>query len=296
MPKVKEILRKVKKLELKTSMPVEGLISGSYHSVFKGRGIEFSEVREYIPGDDIRSIDWNVTARFNQPFVKEFTEERDLNVYIVFDVSGSGEFGKEKSKKETGFEIAASIMFAAIKNNDNIGLCLFTDKIEKFVKPRKGRKHVLKLLRDLIYYSPESRKTDIGYALAQLNNIIKKRSILFIISDCISKDFEKPLKHLKRKHDPILVSLSDPVEEQIPDAGYVFLEDEETGEQLMVNTSDEKFRETYKSKVKEKNNALFKKLKKIKVDFIKVHTGEPFYIPLRKFFALREKRRAAQCP
>ena len=296
MQKVKEILQRVKKLELKTKNPVEGLIAGSYRSIFKGRGIEFSEVREYVPGDDIRTIDWNVTARLNAPFVKEFIEERDLNVYIVFDASASGDFGSNKPKKETGFEIAASIMFAALKNNDNIGLCIFTDRIEKFFRPRKGRKHVLRLLRELILFSPESRRTDIASALSKLNNIVKKKSILFIISDCISPDFEKPLKHLKKKHDTIIVNVVDRAEEEIPQAGYVFLEDEESGEQLLVNTNSREFREAYAREINRRQHGFYEKLKRINVDIIKVRAGEPFQKPLRKFFALRERRRAAWRP
>jgi len=290
MPKVKEILKRVKKLEIRTNMLVEGLIAGNYHSVFKGRGIEFSEVREYVPGDDIRAIDWNVTARFNSPFVKEFVEERDLNVYIVFDVSGSSEFGSEKSKKEVGFEIAASLMFAALKNNDNIGLCLFSDHVEKFIRPRKGKKFVLRLLRELIYFEPSSRKTDIGKSLTELGKILKRRSILFIISDFISEDFEKPLKYLRKRHDVVLINLSDVREEEIPDIGYVLLEDEETGEQILVNTSDESFRNFYEKSVRRRREELERKMKKLKVDMIYVRTDEPFYMPLMRFFNMRKRR------
>lgn len=290
MPRVKEILKKVKKLEIKTNKPVEGLIAGSYHSIFKGRGIKSSEVREYIPGDDVRAIDWNVTARFNSPFVKEFIEERDLNIYIVFDVSASNDFGNERSKKDAGFEIAASIMFAALRNNDNIGLCLFTDNVEKFIRPRKGRKFVLRLLRELMYHEPKSRKTDIGNSLTYLNGAIKRRSILFVISDFLSGDFEKPIKFLKNKHDVILINLSDVREEDIPDVGYIFLEDGESGEQILVNTADENFREMYAHHIKEKNHELLTKMKKLKADMIQVNTSEPFYVPLRKFFNMREKR------
>jgi len=290
MPRVREILKRIKKLEIKTNRLVEGLIAGNYHSVFKGRGIEFSEVREYIPGDDIRAIDWNVTARFNSPYVKEFIEERDLNVYIVFDISASNEFGHEKSKKEVGFEIAASIMFAALKNNDNVGLCLFTDHVEKFIRPRKGRRTVLRLLRELIYHEPESKETDINKSLTYLSRIIKRRSILFIISDFISGDFEKPIKYLKNKHDVILINLSDINEEDIPDIGYIFLEDEETGEQILVNTSDENFRKMYASEISKRNQNLIDRMKKIGIDMIQIKTNEPFYIPLRKFFNLRERR------
>jgi len=290
MPKVKEILKRIKKIEIRTNMLVEGLIAGNYHSVFKGRGIEFSEVREYVPGDDIRTIDWNVTARFNSPFVKEFIEERDLNVYIVFDVSGSSEFGYEKSKKEVGFEIAASVMFAALKTNDNIGLCLFTDRVERFIKPRKGKKFVLRLLRELIYFEPSSKKTDIRESLMELGKILKRRSILFIISDFISENFEKPLRYLRKKHDVILINLSDTREEDMPDIGYVLLEDGETGEQVLVNTSDENFRRFYEESVKKRNKELEKRMKKLKIDMDHVRTDEPFYMPLVRLFNMGKRR------
>ena len=293
MPKVKEILKRIRKLEIKTNRLVEGLISGEYHSVFKGMGIEFSEVREYSPGDDIRTIDWNVTARYNSPFVKEFIEERDLNVYIVFDVSASNEFGFEKSKKEAGFEIAASVMFSALKNNDNIGLCLFTDNIEKFIKPRKGKRHVLRVLRELVYYEPKNRLTDINKTLTALNNILKRGSILFIISDFIDnpKNFEKPLKFLKLRHDVVLINLTDVNEVEIPDVGYIYLEDEETGEQVLVNTSDKEFRKIYVNEIKKINSNITKDMKKLNVDMIPVSTDKPFYVPLRNFFKIRERRK-----
>lgn len=293
MPKVKEILKRIKKLEIKTNRLVEGLISGEYHSVFKGMGIEFSEVREYSLGDDIRTIDWNVTARYNSPFVKEFIEERDLNVYIIFDVSASNEFGFEKSKKETGFEIAASIMFSALRNNDNVGLCLFTNHIEKFIKPRKGKRHVLRVLRELIYYEPKNKLTDINKTLIALNNIIKRRSILFIISDFIDtpKNFEKPLKFLKMRHDVILINLTDLHEVEIPDVGYIYLEDEETGEQVLVNTADKEFRNFYIKEIEKINSDITKDMKKLNVDMIQVSTDKPFYVPLRNFFKIRERRK-----
>ena len=291
MPKVKEVLKRIRKIEIKTNKLVEGLIAGNYHSVFKGRGIEFSEVREYIPGDDIRTIDWKVTARFNLPFVKEFIEERDLDIYIVFDCSASNEFGFEKSKKEIGVDIAASIMFSAIKNNDNVGLCLFTDHIEKFIRPRKGKKFVLRLLRELIYYQPKNKKTNIENSLIHLSKIIKKRGILFILSDFLSGNFEKPLKFLKNKHDVILIKLSDSRERELPDIGYILLEDKETGEQVLVNTSDQKFREIYNKKVEEENKRLLNKMKKFKIDIIQADTEHPFYVPLVKFFNLRTRRR-----
>ncbi len=287
MPKVKEILGRVKKLELKTRKPVEGLIAGSYHSIFKGRGIEFTEVREYTPGDDIRDIDWNVTARLNTPYVKEYTEERDLDVYIVFDVSASNDFGYMKTKKELGYEIATTVMFAAIRNNDNIGLCLFTDHVEKYIKPRKGRKHALKLLRELIYHTPESRETDINASLTYLSKIIKRRGIIFILSDFLSGDFNKPLRYLKNRHDVILIKLCDIREEDIPDIGYALLEDGESGEQILVNTSAREFRGTYSKKIREK---LMNQGRKMGVDMLQVNTSEPYIAPLRRYFKLREKR------
>ena len=290
MPRVKEVLKRVKKLEIKTSRLVEGLVSGEYHSVFKGRGIEFAEVRGYVPGDDIRAIDWNVTARFNAPFVKEFIEERDLTLFIVFDVSSSNEFGFERRKKEIGYDIAASLMFAALRNNDRVGLCLFTSEVELFIPPGKGKKHMLKLLRELIYYEPKNRNTDIRAALSYLNNVIKKRSIVFIISDFLAPDFERPLKQLKNRHDVILVNITDMREAQIPDIGYAFLEDQETGEQMLVDTSDPEFRARYTELVKAKRDAFFARIKRIGMDIIQVNTSEPFYIPLQRFFKMRERR------
>ena len=285
-----QILKKVKKLEIKTRHLVEGLLQGAYHSIFKGRGIEFSEVREYIPGDDIRTIDWNVTARMNHPFVKEYIEERDLTVYLVFDVSSSNEFGSQKQKKEAAIELAASLMFAAMKNNDNIGLFLFTNKIEKFIPARKGRRHCLKLIRELLNFKPEEKTTDIHNSLKYISKIIKKRSIVFVISDFMADNFYKPLKIMKNKHDIICINMNDIREQEIPDVGYIRLQDEETGEQVLVNTSDKEFRKNYTKLVKEKNSILKNKLQKIKIDMIQLLSDEPFEIPLRKFFRLRERR------
>ena len=284
------MIKRVRKIEIKTRGLVEGFVSGEYHSVFKGRGIEFSEVREYIPGDDIRAIDWNVTARFNAPFVKEFIEERDLTLFIVFDVSSSNEFGFERNKKDCGYDIAASLMFAALRNNDRVGLCLFTSEVELFIPPGKGKKHILKLLRELIYHEPKNKNTDIQTALSYLNNIIKKRSIVFIISDFLSPDFEFPLKQLKNKHDVILVDIADMRENHIPDIGYAFLEDHETGDQMLVDTSDPEFKKRYTALVKDKRDDFLARMKRIKVDIIQINTSEPFYIPLQRFFKMRERR------
>jgi uncharacterized protein (DUF58 family) len=290
MPAVKEVIKRVRRIELKTRRPVEGLLSGEYHSIFKGRGMEFSEVRGYVPGDDVRAIDWNVTARFNAPFVKEFIEERDLTLFIVFDISASNEFGFQRSKKDIGCDIAASLMFAALRNNDRVGLCLFTARVEKLIPPEKGKKHILKLLRELLYYEPKSKTTDIQTALTYLNNILKKRSILFVISDFISPDFELPLQRLRNKHDLILVDIADVRELDIPDIGYAFLEDQETGDQILVDTSDPEFRERYTTLIKDKRIDFLARMKRIGVDIIQINTGEPFYIPLQRFFKMRERR------
>lgn len=288
MQDTKQILKKVKKIEITTRHLVEGLLQGAYHSIFKGRGIEFSEVREYIPGDDIRSIDWNVTARMNTPFVKEFVEERDLTVYLVIDVSASNEFGNIKEKKETAVELAASLCFAAMHNNDGVGLCLFTKEVERFIRPRRGKKHIMKLIREMLYFKPEYKKTDLNSALVFLSNVIKKRSIIFIISDFFSEmNFEKHLRMMKRKHDVIAVNINDMREQGMPDIGYIALEDEETGEQVLIDTSNEEFQRNYKRLIENRNNELDTVFKKSKVDVIRLKSDEPFEVPLRKFFKLR---------
>ncbi len=288
--KSKDVLKNIKKIEIKTRYLVEGLLQGAYHSVFKGRGIEFSEVREYAIGDDVRTIDWNVTARMNHPYIKEFIEERDLTIYIIFDVSGSGEFGSSKSKKESAIELCASLMFAALRNNDKVGIALFTDKVERFIYPRKGRKHVLKMIREMIYFKPENKRTDLKNTLDYMSKVIKKRSIIFIVSDFISEDFSKPLKLLKNKHDIIAINMYDIREVQLPDVGYIELEDEETGEQMLVDTSDPEFRAEYAKLADERTKELHQFMKKMKIDMIGIRSGEQFDVSLRKFFIQRLKR------
>lgn len=290
--KSKDVLKNIKKIEIKTRYLVEGLLQGAYHSIFRGRGIEFSEVREYAIGDDVRTIDWNVTARMNQPYIKEFIEERDLTIYIIFDVSGSGEFGSSKSKKESAIELCASLMFAALRNNDKVGIALFTDKVERFIYPRKGRKHVLKMIREMVYFKPENKRTDIKNTLDYMSKVIKKRSIIFIVSDFISEDFSKPLKLLKNKHDIIAINMYDIREVQLPDVGYIELEDEETGEQILVDTSDPEFRAEYAKLADERTKELHQSMKKMKIDMIEIRSGEQFDAPLRKFFIQRLKRSA----
>ena len=290
MVSTREILKKVKKIEIKTKHLVDGILQGAYHSIFKGSGIEFSDVREYTPGDDIRTIDWNITARMNKPFVKEYIEERDVTVFILFDCSSSGEFGTIVSKKETATELAASLMFAAMRNNDRVGMMMFTDHVEKFIPAKKGKRHVLKLISNLVSHEPESKKTDIKSALIFLSRVIKKRSIIFLISDFISPDFERPLKILKNKHDIIAVNINDIREQEIPNIGYIELEDEETGEQILVNTSDKRFRNEYVKLVKAQNTKLKKTLTKLKIDIIQLMSGTPYEIPLKQFFETRTRR------
>lgn len=291
MQQTQEILKQIKKLEISTKYLVNELLTGNYHSIFKGQGIEFSELREYRSGDDIRSIDWNVTARYNQPYVKEFVEERDLQVYFLLDMSASGNFGNKIPKKRKALEIVASLMFAAFRNNDNIGIFLSTDKIEKFIPARKGKKHVLQILSSIISFQPKSKNTNLKATLAQASQILKKRSILFILSDFFnSDDYLKPLKILRGKHDVILLKISDLREQEIPEIGLIQLEDEETEEQILVDTSDPVFQKKYKEIVSNNESQLILNLTKLKIDFIKILSDENYQVPLRKFFKKRIRR------
>ncbi len=290
MQQTKAIIRQVKKLEITTKRLVDGIIAGKYHSIFKGQGIEFSDIREYRPGDDIRAIDWKVTARLNEPFIKEFIEERDLRVYFAFDVSASGSFGNTVSKKMKAIELTASLMFAAMRNNDNAGLFLFTDSVEKFIPAKKGKKHILKLIRELVAYEPRSKTTNLGESLKYISKVIRKRSIIFIISDFYSSGFIRPLRILKNRHDVIAVRIHDKREFEIPDIGLIELEDEETGEQLLLDTSDAQFREKYSRAAKEvsrKSKTLFRK---VRVDVLDIITDEPYEAPLKRFFRIRRHK------
>ena len=290
MSEIKELLKRIKELEIKTKGLVDGMMVGSYKSKIRGRGIEFSEVREYVLGDDIRHIDWNVTARTNKLHVKEFVEERDLRVYIMFDYSASNNFGFTKSKKSIGHEVAASIIFSAMKNNDSVGLGIFTDSLEQFIPARKGRKHSLTLLRTLLSHNIKSKQTNIETSLMQLHRILGQHSVIFIISDYISPEFLHPLKFLKNRHDVILVNLSDIRESELPDIGYTMLEDMESGEQLIVNTSDQKFRQTFTQNSLENSEKIKKDISKLKAEMVNVSEQIPFDIALRHFFNRRSKR------
>lgn len=245
MDAVKDALVQVQKVDIKARRLVDGLLQGAHMSVFKGRGIEFTETRQYVPGDDIRSIDWNVTARMNHPYVKEFIEERDVGIYLLFDVSASCDFGADKAKKHAAIELAASIMAAAMRTNDRVGLLIFSEGVEKFLPPKKGRRHVLAMLNNLCSCAPKRCGTDVANALSYISLRAKCRSMVFILSDFMCDDFSKQLRLLAAKHDVIAVNVADPRELELPDVGLIELEDFETGEQMLVDTSDADFRQEY---------------------------------------------------
>ena len=287
----REILKKVRRLEITTRGLVNEVFSGEYHSVFKGRGMNFAEVREYQYGDDIRSIDWNVTARIGSPFVKVYEEERELTVMLLVDVSASGEFGtQERMKGEIAVEICALLAFSAIKNNDKVGLIIFSDRIEKFVPPRKGRRHVLRVLRELLYFEPEGRGTDLGSALEYLTRVVPRRAVAFLVSDFLTTGYERALAVAGRRHDVVAIRLSDRRESEIPSIGYVELEDAETGEQLTINTSDAVFRGLFEAYVSQARDSRDKTFRSTKVDVIDVSTDKPYFDPLVRFFRQRARR------
>ena len=290
MSEIKDLLKRIRELEIKTKGLVDGMMTGSYKSKIRGRGIEFSEVREYVLGDDVRHIDWNVTARTNKLHVKEFVEERDLRVYVIFDYSASNEFGFNKSKKSIGHEVAASIIFSAMKNNDSVGLGIFTDTLEQFIPARKGRRHSLTLLRSLLSHKTKSKKTNIETSLLQLHHVLGQHSVIFIISDYLSPSFLRPLKFLKNRHDVVLINLADIRESELPDIGYAMLEDMESGEQLLVNTSDENFRDAFTKNSLETSQKIKNDITKIKVEMVNVSEQIPFDKALRQFFDQRMRR------
>ncbi len=287
----KEILKKVRQIEIRTGRLVNDVFAGKYESVFKGRGMEFHEVREYVPGDDIRSIDWNVTARTGNPYVKKFVEERELTVLLMADLSSSGNFGtKNKMKSEIMAEIGAVLAFSAIKNNDKVGLLLFTDGVEKFIAPKKGRPHVLRVIRELLYYEPKGKKTNINTAIEYLGKVLKKKAVIFLISDFIDFDYEKRLRILNKRHDIIAVPISDPRETSLPDVGLIEFEDAETGETLSLDTGDRLLKNEFikrKRSFIEKRNKIFRS---VGLDSVEISTDKPYIKPLMLFFKTRAKR------
>lgn len=287
----REILKQVRRMEIATRGLVNEVFSGEYHSVFKGRGMNFAEVREYHYGDDIRNIDWNVTARSGSPFVKVFDEERELTVMLVVDVSASGEFGSAgRMKGEVAIEICAVLAFSAITNNDKVGLIIFSDRIEKFVPPRKGRRHVLRVLRELLYFQPQGHGTDVAGALEYLARVVRRRAVVFVVSDFLATGYRTALAVAGRRHDTVVIRMSDPREHQLPSVGYVELEDAETGEQLTVNVSDPAFRLAFERDVSETLTAREREFRKTGVDLIEITTDRPYTDRLMRFFRQRAKR------
>jgi len=287
-----EIFKKVRKIEIKTRGLSHQIFSGEYHSVFKGRGMSFSEVREYQYGDDIRNIDWNVTARFNHPYIKIFEEERELTVMLLIDVSGSNNFGTQKQlKQELVTELAAVLSFSAIQNNDKVGVIFFSDRIEKFIPPKKGTKHILRIIRELLDFKPISNGTNIAEALRYLTNAIKKRSIAFLISDFMDDGFERSVQIARHKHDLIALRLTDLRETTLPNVGLVRMQDAETGKMIWVDTASKTVRRRFENEARLKREKLDLMFNRLGVDMAKVYTGEDYVKPLMNLFKKRESKR-----
>jgi uncharacterized protein (DUF58 family) len=286
------LLKKVRKIEIKTKGLSNHIFAGEYHTAFKGKGMAFSEVREYQLGDDIRSIDWNVTARYNAPFVKVFEEEREMTVMLLIDVSASGNFGTQKQfKRELATELAAILAFSAIKNNDKVGVIFFTDKVEKFIPPKKGKSHILRIIREVLAFEATGKGTDIAGALEYFSAVIKKRSICFILSDFMSKEFDKPLKIASKKHDLVALRIHDTREDTLPNVGLVPMQDAETEQMMFVDTSSKKVRDNFAKNKAQATEKLRKLFPASGVDLIDITTGTDYVKPLINFFKTRRKRR-----
>ena len=286
-----ELLKTIKKIQVKTNHMVNDIMAGEYVSAFKGRGMEFSEVREYQPGDDVRLIDWNVTARMNQPFIKEFIEERELTLMLLVDVSSSGSFGSDqKFKNEIAAEVASIIAFAAIKNNDKIGLIIFSDKIEHHIPPKKGKAHIWNIIRTILSFKPEGKGTNLAMPLEYLLKIQKKKATTFLISDFQDTNYEQQLKLANQKFDLIAINIIDPREETLPDVGMVFLEDLETGKTLLVNTHDPQMLKEHQNRCSQKKQDRKKFFNSIGIDTIEIFTNKSLTDPIIKYFKFREKK------
>ena len=290
----KEVLKKVRQIEIRTNREVTDVLGGQYHSVFKGHGMEFEEVREYLPGDEVRSIDWNVTARFGHPYIKKFKEERELTVMLIVDVSASGQFGSvRQTKNELAAELAAVLAFSAIRNNDKVGLIMFTDQIEKYVPPKKGRSHVLRVIREILAFQPKGRGTNLKAALDYLNHVQTRRAVTFVLSDFQVEDEEavrKKLRVASKRHDVVALSLRDPREEELPAVGLVELRDAETDERALVDTFDRNVREQFAAKSRLRLEALRRMLRSASVDHVEIRCETDYMLPLIKFFKMRERR------
>ena len=288
-----ELMKKIRRIEIRTRRLVNDSYAGEYHSIFKGRGMEFDEVRPYQIGDEIRTIDWNVTARMGEPYVKRYVEERELTVMLVVDASGSEDFGSvQRFKRELAAELTAVLSFAATTNNDKVGLLIFTDQIELYIPPRKGRRHVLRLIRELLAYEPQSRGTDIKMALEKVNQMLKRRSIIFLVSDFLAdpQSYQKALAITNRRHDVIAVDLHDPMESDLKDVGLLTLEDPETGEIAWVDTGSRTWREAFHQRALQLENDKIRVLRRASVDHITIGTDEDYTAPLTTFFHERARR------
>ncbi len=287
----KEVMKKVRHIEIRTTRLVNDLFGGEYESVFKGQGIEFADVREYVPGDDIRSIDWNVTARSHTTYIKKYAEERELTVLFVVDMSGSQYFGTgQRLKSEVAAEITALLAFSAVQNHDKTGLLIATDRVEKFVPVKKGKTHVLRVVREILYYKPKGFKTRLSEAFEYLHKTLSRTSVVFIISDFMDNSFEKPLKILAQRHDVIAIHLKDRREESLPDVGLLEVIDPESGEMFLVNTADKKIRQQFEASARERNEKLSKLFKSLRIDRIEIPVEGSYVEPLIKFFKIRERR------
>lgn len=270
---------------------VNDVLAGEYQSVFKGRGMEFSEVREYQRGDDIRTIDWNVTARTGNPHVKKFVEERELTVMLLVDASSSGEFGTvDQMKGEVAVEICALLAFSAIKNNDRVGLIIFTDTIEKYIPPKKGKKHVLRVIRELLYFQPKKKKTDISHVLEYLGRVQKRKSVVFLVSDFMSAGFERDLQIANKKHDLIAITITDPREISLPKIGFIEFQDAETGEEILIDTYSPAVRDLFTTLADERRDQRHQLFRSISIDSVDILTDRPYVDPLVRFFRLRARR------
>ena len=286
-----ELIKKIRQIQIYTSRAVDASFAGQYESVFKGRGMQFDEVREYTPGDDIRTIDWNVTARTGRPYIKRFVEEREMTVMFAVDLSASGDFGTvNKAKNELAAEFCAVLAFAAAKNNDKVGLLIFTDRIELYIPPKKGISHMLRLVRELLYFRMPKRKTNIGEALDYVGKVVRKKATVFIVSDFIEADFKKPLSLLNKRHDVIAVPVRDKAEITLPGIGLIEFTDAETGEIILVDTSSRKFRNQYSNTAALRFDELKNKLRTINVDCISISTDKPYIQDLVRFFHMRHRR------
>ena len=286
-----EILKKVRLIEIKTRHIVNNIFGGEYHSAFKGMGMEFAEVREYYPGDDIRAIDWNVTARTGKPFIKKYDEERELTVMLIVDVSASGFFGTGESlKSDIMIELASILSFSAIKNNDKVGLLLFSDKIEEFIPPKKGKSHVLRVIREMIYHKAKDRKTDISIALEHIQKVLKRKSIIFVLSDFWDDSYQQTMKLINKKHDLINIQILDKAEIAIPKLGMVKFHDAETQKSAWIDTNNKQVQNISTKYIQNKNKVIKEFCKKNKIDFISIDTAEGYLNPLEQFFSTRMHR------